>query len=667
MKRVGFLLLVMVGGLLPLVNTATATHDPNDFFVTEATFPGVTWSAIHGFSTTAAWAGSNAGVMAQRAGGVWTIQTYPYTTPIFDIWAASTTVAFAVGGITTGNIAKFDGGVWTTSLTAAGLGFSAVWGFSPIDVWALGSTSSGPNDPGNWQAYHYDGVSWNMCATCDFTDSPAIFQPSTIAGALFGTASNTLWASLWLGGTSVNKFWDGTAWGPSVPLAHQVNDMWGASSTDIWAVGGTSSVGQLSHYDGVAWTEIVQPLATPYAHNALYGTSASYVWMGSSAGGDILNLDFYDGTSWINHPATIAGDVRGVWCLDATNCWIVINDGTIQKLQINPAVAAPLVPVGMVHSDLAELETQNTNCVGAWAPFSITNDLAPATTIGDGDLYIYSRDAGVWVFQIDNALWTPAIPALPAAQAAWTSILLPPGDYYALLLLDITGVGAIDLFDADVFTVSASPCTDNPTDLGPVLNHIQYNQAQENATQLQLNHTDNNVTHIHAEQHNQHSITNARINTTFLSLYAQINANWARTNTTCQKTVFSIAGCEGLEILIGDVCQSGNCNFTVNNTPVLQALEAEKVRLLGFDSPETWTMLLFGALMVWALHKKWFFVAGVAMIGMISVILGTAGTWDSTGWTIAILILLVPAYWLELWMANRHQRHSDHDAAEGSA
>lgn len=652
MKRQLFLVLLVLGGLLPLVNTAAATHDPNDFFVTEATFPGVVFTSVFGVSATDVWAlSASAGQpvsVYRRIAGVWTVQTGPAGVPPSNsgenLWAADSTHIWASPG----------SAMWFSS----GGAFAAqtfphqsgnLWGFAANDVWSANLNNQVAS--GGATIKHFDGSTWSICGTCTFPGVPSF-------SAIGGASPTNFWA---MAATGFYQY-TGT-WGTPLPaIITEVGGVWGAASNDVWAVdnGGT---GAISHWNGLAWTLVASPLTTNNALRGIFGTSASNIWSVGVQG----KIIHYDGTAWAIEPTTTALTLNDVWCATASECWAV-GDGIIQKLQVNPAVAAPLVPVGMVHSDLAELETQNTNCIGAWAPFSIVNDLAPLTTIGDGDLYIYSRAAGVWVFQIDDALWTPAIPALPASQAAWTSVLLPPGDYYALLLLDITGIGAIDLFDADVFTVSASPCTDNPTDLGPVLNHIQYNQAQENATQLQLNHTDNNVTHIHAEQHNQHSITNARINTTFLSLYAQINANWARTNTTCQKTIYSIEGCEGIELLLTDICGAGsNCNFTVNNTPVLQALEAEKVRLLGFDSPETWTMLLFGALMVWALHKKWFFVAGVAMIGMISVILGTAGTWDSTGWTIAILLLLVPAYWLELWMANRHQRHSDHDAAEGSA
>lgn len=661
MKRQLFLVLLVLGGLLPLVNTAAATHDPNDFFVTEATFPGISWNDVHGAGgvVMAVGLGSSGPAIAIRSGGVWTLDNSIFddiegiesTIGMVKVWMVSSTLAYTVSrNGNTGAILKWDSGTWSVVT-----GYDA--SFVPLSVAARSSTDI------LFGGYIVSGLTF-LAHLSHFTGTvfdtfTACLSTETSVDSIFPISSSTGYRAIHSSSLLLDVVSGASIANPATYLCGGTAGAHGAYKKDVWGAATAYTVGLGGTINR---NEIPDNSPTTNTLNSIHGVAENDLWAVGDAGTIIHRV-----TSWTLEPTTASVDLRGIYFSDAANGWAVGTGGIIQKLQINPAVAAPLVPVGMVHSDLAELETQNTNCIGAWAPFSIVNDLAPLTTIGDGDLYIYSRAAGVWVFQIDDALWTPAIPALPASQAAWTSVLLPPGDYYALLLLDITGVGAIDLFDADVFTVSASPCTDNPTDLGPVLNHIQYNQAQENATQLQLNHTDNNVTHIHAEQHNQHSITNARINTTFLSLYAQVNAAWARTNTTCQKTIYSMAGCEGLELLIADVCQTGNCNFTVNNTPVLQALEAEKVRLLGFDSPETWTMLLFGALMVWALHKKWFFVAGVAMIGMISVILGTAGTWDSTGWTIAILLLLVPAYWLELWMANRHQRHSDHDAAEGSA
>ncbi|MDY7018536.1 MAG: hypothetical protein SU899_00440, partial [Chloroflexota bacterium] len=82
---------------------------------------------------------------------------------------------------------------------------------------------------------------------------------------------------------------DGWEWQNPLPQGNLLRDIWGTSSTDVFAVGGG---GVILHYDGISWT--LMNSGTTYDLYGVWGNSSNDVF----AVGDTGTILHYDGTSW---------------------------------------------------------------------------------------------------------------------------------------------------------------------------------------------------------------------------------------------------------------------------------------------------------------------------------------------------------------------------------
>lgn len=104
----------------------------------------------------------------------------------------------------------------------------------------------------------------------------------------------------------------------SSPTSIILNELWGASSDNIWGVGGNVSGDTvIVHYDGSSWTTTSNP--TLLGLFTIWGSSASNIW----AGGDGDALLHYDGSSWSEVGTPISMEVYGIWGSSANDVWAV--------------------------------------------------------------------------------------------------------------------------------------------------------------------------------------------------------------------------------------------------------------------------------------------------------------------------------------------------------
>lgn len=523
--------------LVPFIPNVTAAP-PNDFFVTEATFPGITWNDIHGTTATNLFAvgtgPATTSTIATRAGGTWALQTVPNIGVLFRVWVFSSTVAYATTNTnvvaSTSSVLKWNGATWAT--ITAPLAVSAVWGRSATDVMFFGTMPGGTGQI-NTAIVPYNGATFGTVRTCATTAAQNavaaarwIFTDSTQNGFAVGSTlspGNTgqqITASPYASCTGL------------VTNTGQTNDYFSftGSEDDGWSVGTGGVI-----YDQSIAAPFATPVLSPTQNNlrGIYGISNTNIW----AVGDVGTVIHYDGVSWTTQPTTTAANYGGVWFFDATNGWAVASDGTLQKLQVNVAVGPPVVGLTLVHNeDAMDLTTQNTNCIGDAVPFTIDLDLSGVIVINDADIWIYSPAAGFWIQDIDDSAWTPVINALPASQFGAASTILPPGHYYALLIADLGGVGAVDLFDSKSFTVSKSPCTDSGAqDLTTITNRLvrienQINNVTSNvvSARVDLNetHQDVDATEFNLVQART-DINNTRAQQSYQNSF--LNSSFART------------------------------------------------------------------------------------------------------------------------------------------
>jgi hypothetical protein len=228
---------------------------------------------------------------------------------------------------------------------------SGVAAVSSGDVWAVGSSGSGP------VAEHWNGSTWSQVTT----PAPAGAATSTL-NAVGAVSADDAWAV----GTDFSaagpqltliEHWNGSTWSvvPSPNLGsglNQLNGVAAISANDVWAVGNTLLGGvidtQIEHWNGSTWSDVPSPNApgdNANQLNQLSVVSAHNIWaVGYSA---VLDQQYatlaehWNGTSWsiVKTPASasVNYDLQGAAprSLSAHDVWAVgsIYDNTAQTFR----------------------------------------------------------------------------------------------------------------------------------------------------------------------------------------------------------------------------------------------------------------------------------------------------------------------------------------------
>lgn len=102
--------------------------------------------------------------------------------------------------------------------------------------------------------------------------------------------------------------------GPTASLS----GVWGSASDDVFVVGGTTTQGEVHHYDGAAWSKMVVPQDTGLLVWA-YGFGPNDVWS-VGRGGSVLH---YDGSTWGEVDSKTDQDLWGVWGASPDDIYMV--------------------------------------------------------------------------------------------------------------------------------------------------------------------------------------------------------------------------------------------------------------------------------------------------------------------------------------------------------
>jgi len=167
--------------------------------------------------------------------------------------------------------------------------------------------------------------------------------------------------------------WDGSAITEMTsPTTSVLFGVWGASPTDVWAVGGDpfgmGDTDVILHYDGSAWTAASVPMPEGVAFFKVWGTSANDVWAVGQRG----QIVHYDGSAW-SHVAspttsplfTVAGNASGdVWAVGGPPAVILRYDGSAWNEEPLPGPASVLN--GVAVSDLGEVQVVGARGTKWW-------------------------------------------------------------------------------------------------------------------------------------------------------------------------------------------------------------------------------------------------------------------------------------------------------------
>lgn len=208
--------------------------------------------AVWGTSDTDVWMVSD--VLSHFNGLAWTSSPPPIPCSLNDIWGTGSNDVWAVGAQTDGSqpvILHYDG-TWhvvaAAGITDASLGsLLRVRGVSANDVWMVGGRDPRGGQPGGGIAIHY--VSGSFTLYSGASNQVALYYD------VWGATANDVWlvgVGVDPDGPRFHEFdhWNGTSITYSTPFAGlgapfaggAVRGIWGASASEIWAVGDRGSV-----------------------------------------------------------------------------------------------------------------------------------------------------------------------------------------------------------------------------------------------------------------------------------------------------------------------------------------------------------------------------------------------------------------------------------------
>lgn len=162
-----------------------------------------------------------------------------------------------------------DGAPWSLVLDHLDGALMSVTGTSAKDVWAVGADT---RDGNGALVLHFDGMSWRRKQTGIAADLwwAHVFGPDSV---MMGGSKGTIVRYDGQGFTRM-----------TTPRMGLVFGVWGASESDVWAVGGEPDAepGFLWHFDGSTWSDMSAMLPDSVQGTPLFkvwGHSASDVWI----------------------------------------------------------------------------------------------------------------------------------------------------------------------------------------------------------------------------------------------------------------------------------------------------------------------------------------------------------------------------------------------------
>ncbi len=371
---------------------------------------GYVWSTW-GRNANQVYATGNVGTTLQWNGLGWIDRNPPTANVVRDIWGATSSELWTVGG--GGEIMKWDSGInWdNTILSPTTNELLATWGAAPNDIHAGGLTGA---------LIHYDGNSWT-----DKTNPGG----TRFVRDIWGASSDTVYA---VGSGCMLLRYDGSDWSqiPTSPCTATLFRVWGTTGTNVFMVG---SGGLIMQYDGA----ILDTMTTPVASDlyGIWGTAWNEIYA-VGAGGVLLH---YDGRSWTQMPSGVTSSLYDLWGSaggDYQGGW---SDGVLRGFR-----GLPLTDVGE-NVELSIAAGASPDWLLA-TPYRFTDrmDITHLSVImktaggNQARLAIYSDNGGI----PNQLLAETAIFGVTAAGTYEEPVLqrvrLEPGTYWFAHLYDVT-------------------------------------------------------------------------------------------------------------------------------------------------------------------------------------------------------------------------------------
>ncbi len=256
-----------------------------------------------------------------------------------DAWAVGSQIVDAGQPPAPAVAYHWNGTAWSLTPTpnlGEAVGLQAVSARSPTDAWAVGFTNLGPRDHGTL-IEHWNGSTWWVA------QENAVTGQGVELNGVVDLSSTDAWA---VGGSSgLVEHRNGKTWSlvtlpdPNFTPATD-NAISAVSANDVWILGHTinSATGlatsETLHFNGTSWTAVPlqQPNTTNFGLNSLSAISATDIWAvgqvrpGSTAANGTTLIEHYNGTAWSIVPSPTPGfdpTLTGVAGRSATDAYAV--------------------------------------------------------------------------------------------------------------------------------------------------------------------------------------------------------------------------------------------------------------------------------------------------------------------------------------------------------
>lgn len=163
------------------------------------------------------------------------------------------------------------------------------------------------------------------------------------------------------------------SWAPvALPFSgsHAIAAMWGASSTDIYAVGEDGANTLIFHFDGASWT-LVPDVRGPGAFYAVWGSSPTDVFAVGSAG----LVYHFDGTNWSPQDSHTSAHLRGVWGTGPNDVYAVGGSGSGAVVHYDGTGWADITSTLPVNHQFEEIWGTGSSCINIVGGYGSTGVL----------------------------------------------------------------------------------------------------------------------------------------------------------------------------------------------------------------------------------------------------------------------------------------------------
>ncbi|MFC1926211.1 WD40/YVTN/BNR-like repeat-containing protein [Chloroflexota bacterium] len=268
------------------------------------------------------------------------------------------------------------------------------------------------------------------------SDTSELFQD------IWGSSSTDVFA---VGEWGVIVHYDGNDWTPmaSGEDYHDLYGVWGSSSTDVFAVG---TGGTILHYDGSAWSEMTS--GTSAGRYGVWGSSATDVF----AVGDDGVIVHYDGSAWSKMTSGTLDDLWGVWGSSATDVFAVGDLGTILHYdgsawsEMTSGTTEWLFGVwGSSATDVFAVGKYGTILHydgSAWSEMTSGTSASLYGVWGSSSTNVFAVGAGGTIRHYNGSYWTPMTSGtslyLWAVWGSWPSVFVLHDQRMILLYQDNT-------------------------------------------------------------------------------------------------------------------------------------------------------------------------------------------------------------------------------------